>query len=140
MWLLKLLPNWIFYCIFFAGILGLGATYVMKFIPFVFMYRQTIQLVSVGAIIIGTFMSGAIYDNNAWEERVKEMQERVAIAEQQSKEANEAIDAKVEEETAKIKEKQVVIKEYIRTEIVKHDSSCVIPKEFVDVLNKAATK
>jgi len=140
MWLLKFLPNWVFYCIFFAGIFGLGATYLMRFVPFVFMYRQSIQLASVGAIIIGTFMSGAIYDNTAWEERVKEMETKVAIAEQQSKDANEAIDAKVEEETAKIKEKQVVIKEYINREVVKYDKTCVIPTEFITVINEAAKK
>jgi hypothetical protein len=104
------------------------------------MYRQSIQLASVGAIIIGTFMSGAIYDNTAWEERVKEMETKVAIAEQQSKDANEAIDAKVEEETAKIKEKQVVIKEYINREVVKYDKTCVIPTEFITVINEAAKK
>lgn len=140
MWLLKFLPNWIFYGILLAGLAGLASTYLMKFIPFIFIYRQSIQLVSVGAIIIGTFMSGAIYDNDAWDARVKEMQIKVEIAEKQAQTANEMIDAKVEEETAKIKEKQVVIKEYIRKEIVKYDSTCVIPEDFVSVLNKAATK
>lgn len=140
MWLLKFLPDWIFYGILLAGLVGLASTYLMKFIPFVYMYRQTIQLASVGAIIVGTFMSGAIYDNNAWDARVKEMQAKVEIAEKESKVANEMIDAKVEEETAKIKQKQVVIKEYIQKEIVKYDSTCVIPNDFVTIINKAATK
>lgn len=91
-------------------------------------------------IVFGTFMSGAIYDNNAWMYRVNELEEKVAIAEKQAQQANEMIDAKVEEETAKIQEKRVVIKEYITKEIVKYDSTCKIPSEFVDVLNKAATK
>ena len=43
MWILNWLPNWIFYGIFFAGLLGLLATYVMKFIPFVYVYRTPIQ-------------------------------------------------------------------------------------------------
>lgn len=140
MWLLKFLPNWIFYGILLAGLAGLASTYLMKFVPFIYIYRQSIQLASVGAIIIGTFMSGAIYDNDAWDARVKEMQIKVEIAEKQSQVANEMIDARVEEETAKIKEKQVVIKEYIKKEIVKYDSTCVIPEDFVSIVNKAATK
>lgn len=140
MWLLKFLPNWIFYGILFAGLAGLASTYLMKFIPLVFMYRQTIQLASVGAIIIGTFMSGAIYDNDAWEARVKEMQAKVEIAQKQSQIANEMIDAKVEEETSKIREKQVVITKYINKEIVKYDSTCVIPNEFITIVNEAAKK
>ena len=140
MWLLKFLPNWIFYGILLIGLVGLGATYLMKFIPFVYMYRQTLQLASVAAIIIGTFMTGAIYDNETWIARVKEMESKVAIAEEQSKEANAQIDEKVQEATEKIKQKQVVIKEYITKEIVKHDASCVIPKEFIEVVNEAAKK
>jgi hypothetical protein len=140
MWLLKFLPNWIFYGILLAGLAGLASTYLMKFIPFVFMYRQTIQLVSVGAIIIGTFMSGAIYDNDAWEARVREMQAKVEIAEKQSQIANQMIDTKVEEEVSKIKEKQVVITKYINKEIVKYDSTCVIPNEFISIVNEAAKK
>lgn len=95
---------------------------------------------SVAAIILGTFMSGAIYDNDKWEQRVKEMEEKVAIAEKQSQQANEQIDARVEEETSKLQEKRIVLKEYITKEIVKYDSTCTIPKEFVEVINKAAEK
>lgn len=140
MWLLKFLPDWFFYGILLVGLAGLASTYLMKFIPFVFIYRQSIQLTSVAAIIVGTFMSGAIYDNNAWESRVKEMQQKVEIAEKQSQVANEMIDTKVAEETAKIKEKQVVRTEYIKQEVVKYDSTCVIPKEFIEVVNEAAKK
>jgi hypothetical protein len=140
MWLLKFLSNWIFYGILLAGLVGFASTYLMKFVPFVFIYRQSIQIASVVAIVIGTFMSGAIYDNDAWDARVKEMQIKVEIAEKQAETANEMIDAKVEKETAKIKEKQVVIREYITKEITKYDNTCVIPKEFVEVINKAATK
>lgn len=104
------------------------------------MYKTPIQLGSIALIVIGTFMTGAIHDNNAWLDRVHEMEAKVAKAEEESKQANAAIDAKVEEETAKIKEKRVVLKEYITKEIVKYDSTCTIPKEFVDVINKAATK
>jgi hypothetical protein len=142
MWLLKWLPDWIFYFILLAGVIGYLATYLLRFIPIptIYMYKTPIQLGSIALIVIGTFMSGAIHDNAAWEERVREMEAKMKIAEQQSIEANAAIDAKVQEETAKIKEKRVVLKEYITKEIVKYDSTCTIPKEFVDVVNKAATK
>ena len=142
MWLLKWLPDWLFYFILLAGLVGYLATYLLRYIPIptIYMYKTPIQLGSIALIVIGTFMSGAIHDNAAWEERVREMEAKMKVAEQQSIEANAAIDAKVEEETAKIKEKRVVLKEYITKEIVKYDSTCTIPKEFVDVINKAATK
>ena len=142
MWILKFLPDWIFYAIFLVGVIGFAATYLFKYIPvpFIYMYRKPIQIGSVLAIIFGTFMSGAIYDNEAWEARVKEMEAKVAKAEQQSKEANTVIESKVESAKQKIVQKQVVVKQYIDREVVKYDNSCVIPKEFIEVHNKAATK
>ena len=142
MWILSWLPNWIFYGMVLIGVIGFAATYLFKYIPvpFIYMYRKPIQIGSMLAIIFGTFMSGAIYDNEAWEARVKEMEAKVAKAEQQSKEANTVIENKVEKAKEKIVQKQVVVKQYIDREIVKYDNTCVIPKEFVEVHNKAATK
>ena len=104
MWILQWLPDWIFYAIFFAGLLGLLATYIMKFIPFVYVYRTPIQAVSILAIAIGTYMSGAISNEEAWRARVKEMEVKVAKAEAQSSEANVKI-------VTKIVEKEKIIKE-----------------------------
>ena len=142
MWILKFLPDWIFYGIFLVGVIGFAVTYLFKYIPvpFIYMYRKPIQIGSVLAIIFGTFMSGAIYDNEAWEAHVKEMEAKVAKAEQQSKEENENINDKVEKVKEKIVQKQVVVKQYIDREVTKYDNTCVIPKEFVEVHNKAATK
>jgi hypothetical protein len=142
MWILKFLPDWIFYGIFLVGLIGFAVTYLFKYIPipFIYMYRKPIQIVSLLAIVFGTFMSGAIYDNEAWEARVKEMEAKVAKAEVESKAANEKINDKVEKVKEKIVQKQVVVKQYIDREIVKYDNTCVIPKEFVEVHNKAAIK
>ena len=142
MWILKFLPDWIFHGIFLVGLIGFAATYLFKYIPipFIFVYRKPIQIASVLAIVFGTFMSGASYDNNAWEERVREMEAKVAKAEVESKEANVKIDEKVQQQKTKIVEKQVVVKQYIDREVTKYDNTCVVPKEFIEVHNKAATK
>jgi hypothetical protein len=142
MWILKFLPDWIFYGIFLVGLIGFAATYLFKYIPipFIYMYRKPIQIGSVLAIIFGTFMSGAIYDNEAWLDRVKEMEAKVAKAEEESKVANEKIDNKVLQAKERIVQKQVVVKQYIDREVTKYDNTCVIPKEFIEVHNKAAIK
>ena len=133
MWILQFLPNWLFYAILLGGIFGL---LINKYVP----YRPQVIAGSVVATVIGLFMLGAIYDNNAWIARVKEMEAKVALAEEQAKEANDKIDNKVATEKIKIKEKQVVVKEYITREVAKYDNQCVIPKEFIEAHNKAAQK
>jgi uncharacterized membrane protein len=144
MWILNWLPNWIFYGIFFAGLLGLLATYVMKFIPFVYVYRTPIQAVSVLAIAIGTYMSGAISNEEAWQARVKEMEAKVAAAEVQSVKENIKIVEKVVIKTQIVRTRGQDIIQYVDREIVKYDTKfapggvCEIPKEFIKAHNDAA--
>ena len=144
MWILQWLPNWIFYGIFFAGLLGLLATYVMKFIPFVYVYRTPIQAVSVLAIVIGTYMSGAISNEEAWQTKVKEMEAKVAAAEIESQKENVKVVEKIVKKTEYITRRGQDIIQYVDREVVKYDDrfrpggQCELPKEFIKAINNAA--
>ena len=144
MWILQWLPNWIFYVIFFAGLLGLVATFVMKFIPLVYVYRTPIQAVSVVLIAIGTYMAGAISNEEAWQARVKEMEAKVEAAAVESAQENVKIVEKVVKKTEYIKTRGQDIVKFIDKEIVKYDTKflpggqCEIPKEFIEAHNRAA--
>jgi hypothetical protein len=144
MWILHWLPNWIFYVIFFAGLLGLLATYVMKFIPFVYVYRTPIQAVSVLAIVIGTYMSGAISNEEAWQAKVKEMELKVAAAEIESQKENVKVIEKVVKKTEYITRRGQDIIQYVDKEVIKYDDrfkpggQCELPKEFIKAINNAA--
>ena len=144
MWILQWLPNWIFYAIFFAGLLGLVATFVMKFIPLVYVYRTPIQAVSVVLIALGTYMAGAISNEEAWQARVKEMEAKVEAAAIESAQENVKIVEKVVKKTEYIKTRGQDIVKFIDKEIVKYDTKflpggqCEIPKEFIEAHNRAA--
>jgi len=144
MWILQWLPNWIFYGIFFAGLLSLLATYVMKFIPFVYVYRTPIQAVSVLAIVIGTYMSGAISNEESWQAKVKEMEAKVAAAEIESQKENVKIVEKIVKKTEYITRRGQDIIQYVDREVVKYDDrfrpggQCELPKEFIKAINTAA--
>ena len=144
MWILQWLPNWIFYGIFFAGLLGLLATYVMKFIPFVYVYRTPIQAVSVLAIVIGTYMSGAISNEESWQTKVKEMEAKVAAAEIESQKENIKVVEKIVKKTEYITRRGQDIIQYVDREVTKYDErfrpggQCELPKEFIKAINTAA--
>ena len=148
MWILQWLPNWLFYLMFFAGLLGFLATYLIRFIPIpaIYIYKTPIQIASVILIAIGVYMSGAISNEEAWQLRVKEMEAKVAAAQVESAQENNKIDNKIADKQQKIREKQVVVRQYIDREVVKYDTKfvpggqCEIPEEFISILNKAATK
>ena len=97
MWILKWLPDWIFYGILFIGIIGYAATYLLKYIPIpaIYMYKTPIQLVSIALIVFGVFMAGAIHNEEAWIARVKEMEAKVAEAQAKAAEENVKIVEKV---------------------------------------------
>ena len=144
MWILQWLPDWIFYGIFFAGLLGLLATYVMKFIPFVYVYRTPIQAVSVLAIVIGTYMSGAISNEESWQTKVKEMEAKVAAAEIESQKENVKVVEKIVKKTEYITRRGQDIIQYVDREVTKYDErfrpggQCELPKEFIKAINNAA--
>jgi hypothetical protein len=144
MWVLKFVPDWIFYAVLCIGLLGVVASYVLKFIPFVYMYRTPIQVASVLAIVIGTYMSGAISNEEAWQARVKELETKLAAAEAEGAKETVKIVEKVVTKQQVIKQKGEEIIKYVDKEIVKYDTKflpggeCEIPKEFIKVLNEAA--
>jgi hypothetical protein len=133
MWILKFLPDWIFYLILVLGLIG---PILSRFLPP--LYKPVVQLVSIAMIVFGTFMSGAIYDNNSWVERVDEMKAKVAEAETKGKEETVRVETKVVTKTQVIKQKAQIVKQYIDREITKYDNQCVIPQEFIKAHNDAA--
>ncbi len=132
MWLLQWLPDWIFYVILLIGIVGLFAS---RFVPAY--YRSIVQVACALAAIGGLFMSGAIYEKDRWEARVKELEAKLAKSEAESAKENVKIVEKVIVKQNIIKQQGEEVLRYIDREIVKYDNTCVIPKEFIQAHNKA---
>lgn len=138
MWILKWLPDWIFYAMFFMGIAGLITSWVLDYIPLVNTYNLPIKVVSIVLVVIGTYMAGAISNETAWLDRVKDLEYKIAQAEIKSAESNTKIVEKIVTKTEIIREKGKEVTQYIDREVVKYDTQCVIPKEFVKAVNDAA--
>jgi hypothetical protein len=101
------------------------------------MYKTPIQLVSIVLIGFATYMSGGIANEAKWNAKVTEVEAKVAAAEVESVKQNVKIVEKVVKKTEYITRKGNDVIQYVDREIVKYDSSCVIPKEFVKAHNDA---
>lgn len=134
MWILEFLPNWLFYLTLLAGIATFIVTKFIKLLP----NAQLIQAASVAAIVISTYMIGAISNNDAWLAKIKDLEIKVAEAEAKSAAANTDIVEKTVTKTQVIKQRGQDIIKYVDREVVKFDANCVIPKEFVATHNQAA--
>ena len=114
---------------------------LLKLLP----YNDVIKISSIFGIIFGIFMVGAIYDNDAWLQRVSELEKKVLELETKSAEANTKLVQKVLVKKQIIKERGDDIIKYIDREIVK-DNEVIkyiehcpkLPNEIVNTLNKAA--
>jgi hypothetical protein len=146
MWILKWLPFWFFYAILAIGLVGLAVTYLLRFIPLpaIYIYKTPIQIGSIILIVLGTYMSGAISNEEAWLAKVKELEAKIQAAEVESVKENVKIETKVVTKTQIVKERGQDIIKYVDKEIVKYDTKflpggeCEIPKEFIQMHNKAA--
>ena len=139
MWLLQWLPDWIFHLILLVGLLGLGASFLLKFFPSVAPYKVLIQVVASLMIVLGVYMEGAISNQAWWELRVAEAEKRVAEAEKKAAEANGKIEYIIVEKTKVVEVVDRKVQQQIRDLANKMDQRCYIIPEVNTIHNQAAT-
>lgn len=147
MWLLHFLPDsfiqFIVHTILLAGVVGSFLSFfivnrVLRAFPFLSSYVTMAQIISAVLLALGVYFEGGYSAEMQWRERVHEMEAKVAQAEQQAKDATDKLDAKSVNKVKAIREKQVVVKQYITREVTKYDATCKIPSEVVKAHNAAA--
>lgn len=147
MWLLHLLPDsflqFVVHAILVTGVLATVVSFfvinrLLRWFPGVSQYVTALQIASLLLLTAGVYFTGGYSAEMAWRERVAEMQAKVAAAEQQAQQATTTIDNKAKEKVRVIREKGVVVKQYIDREVVKYDNQCVIPNSVVRAHNAAA--
>lgn len=140
MWILQWLPDWVFYGILIVGLLGYLITYLLKFIPLpvLYVYRTPIQIVSVLMIVFGVYMAGSIANENAWKERVAQLEKEYAESKVESEKVNTEVVTKYITKREVIKQKGEDVVRYIDREIVKYNEVCKLPDEVIKIHNDAA--
>jgi hypothetical protein len=131
--------NWLYWGIILAGLTGLFAGWLGKFIPFYGKYVQFLKPIGIVLLVLGVWLRGGYDTEMAWRAKVKEAEEKVAKAEEASKDLNK----RLEDEK---KKKQKVRVEYYNTvkERIKEvekivDAECKLDPRVNEIVNKAAT-
>lgn len=138
MWVVEFLPAWFFYATFLIGVVGLVATFFIGLLPFFKQYVLPARIIFTIILVGSTWFLGAASNEEKWQQRIKELEAKIAVAEAKSKIVNTKIVTKVVTKTKVIREKAKERVTYIDREIVKYDNKCEIPNEFIKVLNEAA--
>jgi hypothetical protein len=147
-WILDLIPdavlNWVYWAIIVAGLTGVLAGWLGKWIPFYGNYVKVLRSIGIILLVLGVWLRGGYDTEMAWRDKVAKLEEQVKIAEQKSQETNTVIEQKVVEKTKVIKGKTEYITQYLdrevvkKEEIIKYIEQCPVPKEIIDIHNQAA--
>jgi hypothetical protein len=142
--MINLIPDIFWTLLLWAGVLSIIASYLLGKIPFVSQYKIPLRVGGVVAVLIGVYFYGVIANEAKWQARVKELEEKVAIAEAKSAETNTTIKTEVVEKVKVVKERAKTQIEYVDREVVKdkevvkYVENCPVPKIVIDQINEAA--
>ena len=123
-----------------AGLIGMVIGFVGGKIPFIGTYATIIKIVSIILFCIGLYWKGGYSVEEDWRQRVADMEEKVRIAEEKSKEVNTVIETKYKDRVKKVTETRNVIVEKIKINEKIIDAKCELDPVVISILNEAAKK
>ena len=143
-WMLGLIPEWVWTTLLVGSVIGILSAWLLKRIPFVSQYRFPIQAVSVASLLVSIWFISANSTNAVWEAKIKDLEDKVKLAEEAANTKNVEIQEKIVTKTTVIKEKGKTQIEYVDRvitqdkEIIKYIEQCPVPKAIIDAHNAAA--
>ena len=144
MWMMHLLPDsfliFIINALLVVGLIGMVIGFIGGKIPFVGTYATIIKIVSIVLFCIGLYWKGGYSVEEDWRQRVAEMEEKVRIAEEKSKEVNTVIETKYKDRVKKVTETRNIIVEKIKINEKIIDAKCELDPVVISILNEAAKK
>ena len=143
-WMFNLLPDSIVvlltYAIFALGLLLYIASKLVRWIPVMMQYRMPAELVGVLLLCAGAYFFGWRGNEEKWLARVKELEEKLVIAEARSREVNTVIETKIVTKIKVVKETVYANREIIREVAgAQLESQCSLPKSSI-VLHDSASQ
>jgi len=142
-WMLSLIPDslliWITYFIAGAGFTLYVVSKLTAWIPVISQYKLPAELVGVLMLVIGSYMFGGYGTEMAWRQKVKDLEEKVRVAEEKSQQVNTVIEEKIVTKIKVIKENVYVNREIIKEVAGKQlDAQCTLPKSTVSLHDSAS--
>jgi hypothetical protein len=98
-----------------------------------------IRYIGIAVIVLGLYFEGAMAVINEFQEREKEWQYKLEVAEENAKKVNTKIKYVYRDRVIKIKEKHQETQQKIIENADKMDKECKVVDEAVNILNEAAT-
>ena len=142
MWILSFVPDaWLqlaVYAVLFTGVGMYVVSLFLNLLPSLLPYREPIRILGTLLAVAGVWFHGGYAADAACRARVAEMESKVKISEQQSKDANVQIKTVYVDRVKVVKEQQVVIQNQIVEVASKMDAKCEVIPDALSILNQSA--
>lgn len=148
-WMISLIPDAVLHLVYWffiiAGITGILAGWLGRWIPFYGNYVKILQPVGIVLVVLGVWLKGGYDVEMAWRDKFRHLEEQLKVAEEKSNTKNVEIQERIVEKTKIVREKAKTQIEYVDRiitqdkEIIKYIEMCPVPKVIIDEHNKAAT-
>ncbi len=142
-WMMSFIPDaffvWVSYTLVGVGIALYVLSKVIQWLPLLSNYKFPAEILGVLLLTVGAYVFGSYGTEMIWRERVRELEEKVKISEEKSKEKNIEIRTKIVEKIKEVKVVQEVVKNIIIEKEKTIDAQCKVAPEAIDILNMAAT-
>lgn len=142
-WMLSLIPDslfvWIYYALLTLGIVLYIASKLVNLIPLMGQYKLPAEVVGVVLLVVGAYFYGGRGVQQAWLDKVAELEAKVKVAEEKSQQVNTVIQQRVVTKIKVVKENVYVNREIIKEVAGKQlDASCSLPKSTISLHDSAS--
>jgi len=147
MWMLSFIPDsfllYIVNSILVIGAVGSFLTFfvlhrILRWFPALSPYYLVLQIVSAVLLVAGIYFKGGYSVEMEWREKVRIAEEKARLAEQQAVELNTKLNAEVKKKQKVIVENKIIYQDRIREIAKVIDKECKVAPEAIDIHNAAA--
>lgn len=142
MWMLNFIPDAWFIAItnivLLASVAAIAATWLLSKVPFIAGSAKIVRIIAVLLLLGAVYFKGSLENELVWRARVAELEAKIKIAEEKSRETNTVIETKVVTKTKLVRDTQIVIQEKIKEVERVIDAKCEVDPVVIELLNEAA--
>jgi hypothetical protein len=132
------ITHWIVNLMLLAGAVGLAASWVGRWIPFFDAYARLLKPIGIVLLLCGVYFKGGEAVNDAWRDRIADLEAKIAVSEAKSKDANVKLSSAIKEKNQAIQESKTVVQTKLKRDAVKIDAECKLDPTAVEILNESA--
>jgi hypothetical protein len=130
--------HWIVNLMLLAGAVGLLASWIGRWIPVFDAYARLLKPIGIVLLLVGVYFKGGEATNDAWRNKIADLEAKIAVSEAKSKDANAKLSTAVKERNQAIQESKTVVQTKLKRDAVKIDAECRLDPAAVEILNESA--